>query len=192
MVLHVCYKCLQESVLPPEQSYGALLFSACPSVCPSVRCCGHSNLVILSRLLPNFIYGLLPSTSGSSLNMCFVGQTITKMADKMAAAYQFAFIRCCGDSNLVIFNRISSKFHIWFASIKPWFKLEYEFCLTNYKSFVRPTITKMGGGQWLSGRVLDSRPRGRWFEPQVPNFIQISLISHWPNFQYGFCRMDDN
>ena len=23
----------------------------------------------------------------------------------------------------------------------------------------------MGGGQWLSGRVLDSRPRGRGFEP---------------------------
>ena len=22
------------------------------------------------------------------------------------------------------------------------------------------------GAQWLSGRVLDSRPRGRWFEPQ--------------------------
>ena len=21
------------------------------------------------------------------------------------------------------------------------------------------------GAQWLSGRVLDSRPRGRWFEP---------------------------
>ena len=25
---------------------------------------------------------------------------------------------------------------------------------------------RVRGGQWLSGRVLDSRPRGRWFEPQ--------------------------
>ena len=49
----------------------------------------------------------------------------------MAAAYQFAPVRCCGHSNLVIFNRTSSKFHIWFASIKPWFKFEYEFCPTN-------------------------------------------------------------
>ena len=49
----------------------ALLFSACPSVCLSVRCCGHSNFVI--------------------------------------------------------FDRISSKFHIWIASIKFWFKFEYVF-----------------------------------------------------------------
>ena len=53
------------------------------------------------------------------------------MADKMAAACQFASIRCCGHSNLVIFNWISSKFHIWFASFKPCFKFEYEFCPTN-------------------------------------------------------------
>ena len=52
------------------------------------------------------------------------------MADKMAAAYQSAFVHCCGHSNLVFFNLISSKFHIWFASIKPWFKFEYEFCPT--------------------------------------------------------------
>ena len=50
----------------------------------------------------------------------------------MAAAYQFASICCCGHCNLVIFNRISSKFHIWFASNKSWFNLEYEFCRTNY------------------------------------------------------------
>ena len=38
--------------------------------------------------------------------MGFVLRPITKMTDKMAAAYQFA---CCGHSNLVIFNLISSK-----------------------------------------------------------------------------------
>ena len=41
---------------------------------------------------PNFIYGLLPSNSNSSLNMGFVVRTITcnKMTVKMAAACQFA------------------------------------------------------------------------------------------------------
>ena len=54
------------------------------SVCLSIRCCGHSNLVILIGFLPNFIYGLLPSNS-HSLNMGFVQQMIYKMVDKMAA-----------------------------------------------------------------------------------------------------------
>ena len=98
--------------------------AACPFAL--VRCCGHSNLVILIGFLPNFIYGLLPSNPGSSSNMSFVQQKITKMA----TACQFASVHCCGHSNLVIFNRISSKFHIWFASIKPLFRFEYKFCPT--------------------------------------------------------------
>ena len=53
------------------------------------------------------------------------------MADKMAAPYQFASIRFCGHSNLVIFILISSNFHIWIAFITLWFKFEYEFCPTN-------------------------------------------------------------
>ena len=97
----------------------------------SAHCCGHSNLVILFRVLPIFIYGLLVSNSGSSLNMSFVRPTIAKMSDKMAAAYQFASICCCGHSNLAIFIQISSNFHIWIATIKLWFKLKYEFCPTN-------------------------------------------------------------
>ena len=40
---------------------------------------------------------------------------------------------CCGHSNLLVFNLISSKFHIWIASIKPSFRFEYGFCLTNDK-----------------------------------------------------------
>ena len=78
----------------------------------SVRSSGHSNLFILIGFLQKFIYGLLLSNPGSSSNMSFVRETITKMADKIAATYQFAFASCCGHSNLVIFNRISSKFHI--------------------------------------------------------------------------------
>ena len=49
-----------------------------------------SDLVIFIRFLQDFIYGLLLSNSGSSLNMGFVERTITKMADKMAAAFHFA------------------------------------------------------------------------------------------------------
>ena len=30
------------------------------------------------------------------------------------------------------------------------------------------------GVQWLSGRVLDSKPRGRWFEPHLPHWV-VSL-----------------
>ena len=99
-----------------------------------IRSCGHSNLVILIGFLPNFIYGLLPSNSGLSSNMSFVRQTITKMVDKMAAFYQFATVRCCGHSNLVIFLRISSNFHMSITSITLQFK---------FQSYVRPTIAKM-------------------------------------------------
>ena len=70
----------------------------------SIRCCGLSNLVILIGFLPNFKYSLIPPNPGSRSNMSFVRQMITKMADKMVAAYHFASIRCCGHSNIVIFS----------------------------------------------------------------------------------------
>ena len=60
---------------------------------------------------------------------------IIKLANKMAVTYQFASIPCFDRSNLVNFNQISSKCHIWFAFIKLWFKFEYE--------FVRQSITKI-------------------------------------------------
>ena len=69
-------------------------------------------LSFFTWFLPNFLYDLLPSNSGSSLNMGFFGHMITKMADKMATACQFAFVGLCGHSNLVIFLPIFSKFHI--------------------------------------------------------------------------------
>ena len=126
---------------PPMNVGGALLFSACLSICPSVR--GHSNSVIFNRIsskfhlwiasinlsfkieygfcptfnnqdsrqngrhlsisavvvtltqsflirfLPNFTYELLPSSFHSRSNMGFVLHSITKMADKMAATYQY-------------------------------------------------------------------------------------------------------
>ena len=87
------------------------MFLACLSICLSVRLsvrCGcHSNLVILIGLLSNFIYELLPSNPGLSLNMGFVQRKIFKMADKMAATYQF---RCFGRSNLDILIGFLSNF----------------------------------------------------------------------------------
>ena len=69
----------------------SLLFWACPSVRLSVRCRGHSNLVIFNRIFPNFVSS---SNSCSSLNTVFFCQTISKKAVKMAAT--------TGLSNLVI------------------------------------------------------------------------------------------
>ena len=58
--------------------------------------------------------------------MDFVLQTITKMAEQNGLS-----VWCRGHSNSVIFNRISSNFHIGIASIKILFKFEYWFCLLN-------------------------------------------------------------
>ena len=59
-----------------------------------VHTCGRLSTFVgtltFIGFLPNFIYGLLPSNSYSSLNMGFVPPT--KIADKMAAACQFAFL----------------------------------------------------------------------------------------------------
>ena len=88
---------------------GALLFSACPSVClsvhPSVCPSVRLSVVTLTQsfligFLPNFIYGLLLSTSRSSSNTGFVRHTITKMADKIAATR--INIRCRGNSKASI------------------------------------------------------------------------------------------
>ena len=87
---------------------GALLFLACPSVCPSVR--GHSNSVI--------------------------------------------------------FNMISSKFHIWIASINLSFKFEYGFCMTSDNQ--------------------DGRQNGRHLSISavVVTLTQSFLIGFLPNFIY--------
>ena len=90
----------------------------------SIPCYGHSNIVIFNRISSKFHiwFAFIKLWFKLEYEFCRT-QTIIKMADKMAAAYHFASICCCVHSNLVIFNQISSKIHIWFASIKPWFKL---------------------------------------------------------------------
>ena len=110
---------------PPTSWRCSIVFGL--SVRLSVLYCGHSNLVIFNQISSKFHIWIASIKLCSSSNMGFFHRKIIKMADKMAAAYQFKSIGCCGHSNLVILNRISSKFHIWFAFIKPWLKFEYEF-----------------------------------------------------------------
>ena len=58
---------------PPTNVGGALLFSACLSVRQSVRLSVVTlTQSFLIRFLPNFIYGLLSSTSRSNSNAGFV------------------------------------------------------------------------------------------------------------------------
>ena len=82
----------------------------------------------LIGFLPNFIYELLLSTFHSSSNMCFVQHPIIRWPTK----WPLPICVCCrGHSNLVIFYRISFKFHLWIALIKLSFKMKYDFGLTN-------------------------------------------------------------
>ena len=95
------------------------------SICLYVRCCGHSNLVISNQISSKFHIWIASTKLWFKFEYVFFQRTIIKMADKMAASFQFKSIRCCGHSNLAIFNWISNKFHIWIAAIKLWFKFKY-------------------------------------------------------------------
>ena len=82
--------------------------------------------------------------------------------------YCFRLVRLsvCGYSNLVIFNQISSKFHIWIASINLSFRFEYRFCLTSNNQ--------------------DGRQNGRHISLSavVVTLTQSFLIRFLPNFIY--------
>ena len=52
-----CYHCKKTTDKPINKLANqtlSLLFWACPSIRLSVRCCGHSNLVIFNRIFSNF------------------------------------------------------------------------------------------------------------------------------------------
>ena len=69
----------------------SLMFWACPSVCLSVRCRGHSNLVIFNRIFSKFHIIIKLSFK---FEYSFFSQTISKKAVKMVATTSL--------SNLVI------------------------------------------------------------------------------------------
>ena len=111
--------------------------------------------------------------------MICVQQSITKMADKMAAVYQFASIICCGHFNLVIFLRISSNIHIRIASITLWFKFKYEFCLT---------IDSLDGHRLPV--CTHEHPTLVNYYPIAYKFqIWITFIKLSPKFKYGICQL---
>ena len=97
--------------------------------------------------------------------MGFIQSTITKMAEKMSAAYQFC---CCCHSNLVIFDQIDFNLHICIACIKRWFKFEYGFCPT--------TITKMAD---KNGRCLSICFCGQYLNYFLPDCFQISYMDYF-------------
>ena len=86
----------------------------------------------------------------------------------LAELYWFGLVRLSVrvHSNSVIFNGISSKFHIWIASINLSFKFEYGFC---------PTSDNKDGGQ--NGHHLS-------ISAVVVTLTQSFLIRFLPNFIY--------
>ena len=121
--------------------------------------------------------------------MCFVRQTIIKMADKMAAAYQFASITCYGHCYLVIFNWISSKFNIWIASIKPLFKIKYEFCPT----YDNQDGDKMAAAYHFASSRCCVHSNLVIFNQISSKFcIWIAFIELYFKFHYEFCLTNDN
>ena len=104
------------------------------------------------------------------------------VAYNLAAAYQFRY--CC-HSNLVIYNRVSFKFHIWIASIKFWFKYEY--------GFGRQTIAKMA---YNMAAAYHLRCCGHSNLVNLigflSNFIYGLLPSNTGSVRTRFCPTNDN
>ena len=95
-------------------------------------------------------------------------------------------ICCCGHSNLVFFNLISSRFHIWIASIQLSFKFEYGFCPTNDNQ------DGPQNGRRLSVSMLWSLLLSHFYQIPINFHIWITSIRLSPKFEYVFCRTSDN
>ena len=98
---------------------GALLFSASPSVCPTV----HLSVITLNwsffiGFLPNFIYGFLG----------FVGGKINKMVNKTAAACRFALVDTLTQSFITLFPP-NFTYELLLSKSGP--KIKYRFYLMN-------------------------------------------------------------
>ena len=87
----------------------------------------------------------------------------------LAELYCFRLVcpSVCGHSNSLIFNRISSKFHIWIASINLSVKFEYGYCPTSDNQDVRQN------GRHISISAV------------VVTLTQSFLFGFFPNFIYG-------
>ena len=86
----------------------------------SARCCGHSNLVILFRVLPIFINGLLVSHSGKfEYEFCPANDS---QDGRQNGCRQSVCTHV--HPTLVIYYLITSEFHVWvtFIKLSPKFK----------------------------------------------------------------------
>ena len=92
-------------------------------------------------------------------------------------------VHCQSHFNLVIFNQIFSKFHVWIASIKLLFKFEYRLCLMNNKQ----------NGRRLSVSAVVVTLTGVIFNQISSKFhICIASIKLSFKFKYGFCPTNTN
>ena len=85
-------------------------------------------------------------------------------------------------SNLVIFNLISSKFHIWTASIKLSLKFEYVLCPKKNNQDGRQNGRRLSVSAVVVTLILSF----------LSDFFQISCIKLLFTSEYGFCPMNDN
>ena len=133
----------------------------CLSVCLSVR--GHYNSLIFNQIYSKF------HTWIASINLWFKFEYRFCLASDNQDGQQNPHINisCRGHSNSVIFNQISSKFHLMIASINLSFKFEYRFC---------PTSDSQDGRQ--NGRHIS-------ISAVLVTLTQSFLIRFLPNLIYG-------
>ena len=91
-----------------------------------------------------------------------------------------------GHSKSVILNPISSKFHIWIASIKLSFKFEYWFCLMNDNE------DGLQNGSRLCVRCLGHSYSVIFNQISSKIHIWIDSIILSLEFEYGFCQTKVN
>ena len=145
----------------------------------SVHCCGHSNLVIFNPI--SFIFHIWFASIKFSFKFeyGFCPTTITKMADKVVAAYQYAF------------------YHSHLLHVPDCFRI-------SYMDYFYQTLTLFW--IWALSDNQDGRQNGRHLSVCTcghSNLVIYRLVSSkfhiWTTFmklwlmsQYGFCPMNDN
>ena len=70
-----------------------------------------------------------------------------------------------------VFRRGDCKISIFFSKIYKPFNIQFK--RRTCSSLCQDTIFLQKGAQWFSGRVLDSRLKGRGFEPHRPHCVVV-------------------
>ena len=108
------------------------------------------------------------------------------MLTTMAANIATACLSALAHSNLVIYHRISSKFHIWLIVIKLLPKVEYGFCLMNAKH-----DSRQNGRRLLV--CFCGHSTKSFITRFLSNFMYALLLSNFHrSLNMGFCPMTIN